>query len=53
MLAMVSIVFAVIVISFNSDALSRLDTVLPFTVIVLAQFLFIKKARSSKNESVK
>ena len=53
MLAMVSIVFAVIMISFNSDALSRLDTVLPFTVIVLAQFLFIKKARSSKNESVK
>lgn len=43
MLAMVSIVFAVIMISFNSDALSRLDTVLPFTVIVLAQFLFIKR----------
>ncbi len=43
MLALISITFAVIVISFNSDALSRLDTVLPFTVIVLAQFLFIKK----------
>lgn len=53
MLAMVSIVFAVIMISFNSDALSRLDTMLPFTVIVLVQFLFIKKERSSKNESVK
>ena len=47
MLALVSIVFAVIMISFNSDALSRLDTVLPFTVIVLAQFLFIK-GNSSK-----
>lgn len=43
MLALVSIAFAVIMISFNSDALSRLDTVLPFTVIVLAQFLFIKR----------
>jgi len=42
-LALVSITFAVIMISFNSDALSRLDTVLPFTVIVLAQFLFIKR----------
>jgi len=47
MLALVSIVFAVIMISFNSDALSRLDTILPFTVIVLAQFLFIK-GNSSK-----
>ncbi|MBK9098369.1 MAG: oligosaccharide repeat unit polymerase [bacterium] len=45
MLALVSIVFAVIMISFNSDALSRLDTVLPFTVIVLAQFIFIKKSK--------
>lgn len=43
MLALVSIAFAVIMISFNSDALSRLDTVLPFTVIILAQFLFIKR----------
>ncbi|NWG29092.1 MAG: oligosaccharide repeat unit polymerase [Ignavibacteriaceae bacterium] len=42
-LALVSIAFAVIMISFNSDALSRLDTVLPFTVIVLAQFLFMKR----------
>ena len=49
MLALVSIVFAVIMISFNSDALSRLDTILPFTVIVLAQFLFIK-GNSSKNQ---
>jgi len=48
MLALVSIAFAVIMISFNSDALSMLDTVLPFTVIVLAQFLFIKKNKHSE-----
>ena len=44
MLALVSIVFAVIMISFNSDALSRLDTLCwPFTVIVLEHNSYLLK----------
>jgi oligosaccharide repeat unit polymerase len=38
-----SVAFAVIMISFNSDPLTRLDMMFNFVVIVFAQFFFLKK----------
>ena len=42
-LALTTVGFAVIMISFNSDPLTRLDMMFNFIVIVLAQFLFLNK----------
>ena len=42
-LALYTVAFAVIAISFSSDPLTRLDTMLDFTVIVFAQFFFMNK----------
>jgi oligosaccharide repeat unit polymerase len=46
-LTLATVGFAVIMISFNSDPLTRLDMMFNFFVIVLAQFLFIKKTSST------
>lgn len=43
-LALTTVGFAVIMISFNSDPLTRLDMMFNFIVIVLAQFLFVNKS---------
>lgn len=43
-LTLYCIAFTVIILSFNSDPLTRFDTMLPFTVIVLVQFLIINKS---------
>jgi oligosaccharide repeat unit polymerase len=43
-LTLATVGFAVIMISFNSDPLTRLDMMFNFTVIVLAQFLFVNKS---------
>ena len=42
-LTLTAIAFTIITSSFNSDSLTRLDTVLPFFVIVGSQFYFQKK----------
>ncbi len=42
-LILYSIAFSIILISFSSDPLTRLDSMLPFAVIVLAQVFIIKK----------
>jgi oligosaccharide repeat unit polymerase len=42
-LTLYTIGFAVITNSYNSDPLTRLDTMLPFLIIVFSQFLFKKK----------
>ena len=47
-LALTTIGFAVIMISFNSDPLTRLDMMFNFIVIVLAQFLFLNKSRKKQ-----
>ena len=46
-LALTTVGFAVIMISFNSDPLTRLDMMFNFIVIVLAQFLFLNKTRKA------
>ncbi len=43
-LVLTAISFAIITSSFNSDSLTRLDTVLPFFMIVVSQFYFVKKS---------
>jgi len=43
-LALASVGFAVIMISFNSDPLTRLDMMFNFTLIVLVQFLIVRKS---------
>jgi oligosaccharide repeat unit polymerase len=48
-LALTTVGFAVIMISFNSDPLTRLDMMFNFIVIVLAQYLFLN--RTSKAQS--
>jgi oligosaccharide repeat unit polymerase len=42
-LTLYTIAFAVITNSYNSDPLTRLDTMLPFSIIVFSQFFFQKK----------
>ncbi len=48
-LALTTVGFAVIMISFNSDPLTRLDMMFNFIVIVLAQFLFLNKSRNERH----
>jgi oligosaccharide repeat unit polymerase len=48
-LALTTVGFAVIMISFNSDPLTRLDMMFNFIVIVLAQFLFVNKSFSTQS----
>ncbi len=47
-LALTTVGFAVIMISFNSDPLTRLDMMFNFIVIVLAQFLFLNKTKKEQ-----
>ncbi len=47
-LVLTTVGFAVIMISFNSDPLTRLDMMFNFMVIVLAQFLFLNKSRKAQ-----
>lgn len=47
-LALTSVGFAVIMISFNSDPLTRLDMMFNFIVIVLAQYLFLNRTSKAQ-----
>lgn len=52
-LVLATVGFAVIMISFNSDPLTRLDMMFNFIVIVSAQFLFVNKSsKLSQTEQV-
>ena len=46
-LTLYTIGFAVITNSYNSDPLSRLDTMLPFLIIVISQFFFKNKVSNA------
>lgn len=48
-LALTTVGFAVIMISFNSDPLTRLDMMFNFVVIVFAQYLFMKRTLKAQN----
>lgn len=47
-LTLATVGFAVIMISFNSDPLTRLDMMFNFIVIVLAQYFFIQKSSGTQ-----
>ncbi len=47
-LALTTVGFAVIMISFNSDPLTRLDMMFNFIVIVLAQYLFLNRTSKAQ-----
>lgn len=47
------VAFTVIMISYNSDSLTRLDTIITYIVIVLAQYFIIKKPKEKVYSRIK